>query len=307
MRILLLFLSLFLLLACDPKKNTNPTSPLPTVNERIGIYKNATIYTGRSDYEFEIDGQATLIRMSNFDTLHQPTVPSNLTVLDTAGFPVANPLLIGKKYVLAFAPQEQLKSIQLVGAQVSSSAEFPAIPENYSGLLSVNSSVDSRAYLSLFSDLSAILLVNYDSKERPMYRQGRWTRTDKGQKIKVQFDDENWDFLVKENALVLTSDQMGKERLSLMATEKFDICHYVKQWLSTLSATDGQTQIATTFMSPTSPLATILRTEHAYMELYGELEEVYKLDEVTISKVLRANPTIQGVCDLLLRTTEKRH
>jgi len=306
MRLLISLLSLCLLFACDPKKDTTSTTPPPTVNERIGIYKNATIYTGRSDYEFEIDGQAMLIRVSNMDVHSQPAIPSNLTVPDINGFPVANPLLIGKKYTLAFAPQEQLKSIQLLGHDPSNT-ELPAIPENYSGLLSVGPSADSRAYLNLFSDLTAILLVNYDAKERPMYKHGRWTRTDNGQKVSVQFGDENWDFLVRENALVLASRQMGTGGLSLIATEKYDICHHVKQWLSVLSATDGQAQIATSFMTPTSPLADILRTEHAYMGLYGELEHVYKLDEATISKVLRANPTVQGVCDLVLRSSGEGH
>lgn len=306
MRILAAFLSLLILIACDPNKNTKSTPP-PTVNKRIGIYKNATIYTGRSDYEFEIEGQSLLIRISNFDTLNQPAIPSNLTIPDIAGFPVANPLLIGKKYTLAFAPQEQLKSIRLLSPHDPSDVELPAIPDNYSGLLAIGPSVDSRAYLSLFSDLTAILLINYDAKERPMYKYGRWTRTDQGQKISAQFDGEDWEFLVRENTLVLTSGQMGTGGLSIMATEKYDICQYVQQWLSNLSTIDGQPRIDANYMTTESPLADILRTEHAYMSLYGELEAVYKIKETTIGHVLRANPTVQGICDLVLRTTEEGH
>ena len=263
MRILLSLLSLFLLFACDPKESTTSNKLLPTVNERVGIYKNATIYTGRSDYEFEIDGQSTLIRMSNFDTLNQPAIPSNLTVADIDGFPVANPLLIGQKYTLAFAPQEQLKSIQLFGSHDPSNPELPAIPDNYSGLLAVGPSVDSRAYLNLFADLSAILLVHYDSNERPMYQYGRWTRTNNGQSVSAQFGDENWEFIVKENALVLVSGQMGNGRLSLMATEKYDICQYVQQWLSNLSTIDGEPQVSPDNIKYDSPLSEVLRTEHA--------------------------------------------
>lgn len=304
MRILLSFLSLLLLIACDPQQANESNTPAPTVNERVGIYKNATIYTGRSDYEFEIDGQAMLIRMSNLDTLNQPAIPSNLTVADIDGFPVANPLLIGQKYTLAFAPQEQLKSIQLFGPHDPSNVELPALPNNYSGLLAVGPSVDSRAYLNLLTDLTAIMLVNYDSNERPLYKYGRWTRTHNGQKIKVQFGAENWEFLVKENALVLASGQMGTGGLSLMATEFSDICQYVQQWLVNL----GASQIALADITYDTPLADILKTEDAYNTLYGTLETVYQLEETAIGKALRANPTVQGVCDLvLLRATDEGH
>jgi len=276
MRILLSLLSLFLLLACGSKQATKSNTPPPTVNEKIGIYKNATIYAGRSDYEFEIDGQSTLIRVSNFDTLNQPRIPSNLTVPDIADSPVANPLLIGHKYTFAYAPQGQLKSIQLLGPYDPTNATLPAIPDNYFGLLAVGSSAENRAYLNLFSDLTAILLIHYASTERPIYKHGRWTRTDNGQKVKVQFGAENWDFLVRKNRLTLTSGQMGKEGLSLTATEFSDICQYIQEWLSNLSAIDNEPQVSLEEIKNDSPLANILRTEHAYIALYGELESVYK-------------------------------
>ena len=307
MRILISLLSLFVLLACDSKQSTKTTTPPPTVNERVGIYKNATIYTGRSDYEFEIGGKAMLIRVSNFDTLNQPNIPSNLTTAYGDGLPGPNPLLIGKKFTLAFAPQEQLKSIKLLGAHDPSNAELPAIPENYSGLLSVAPSADSRAYLNLFSDLTAILLVNYEPNEPPMYKYGRWTRTDNGQKVNVQLDDENWEFLVRENALVLISNQMGTGRLSLIATEEYDICQYIQHTLSNLSTTDNQPRIDANYITNESPLADILRTEQAYLELYKTLENVYQIEESLISQVLRANPTAQGVCDLVLRDLGEGH
>jgi len=194
MRTLILLLSLSILIACDSKKSTKSTTSLPIVKERIGIYKNATIYTGRSDYEFEIAGRSTLIRVSNFDTTNQPMIPSNLTIPSHDGIEGPNPLLVGKKYTLAFDQQEQLKSIKLLGPHDPSNANLPAIPESYSGLLSVAPTADSRAYLNLFSDLTAILLVNYGNQERPMYKYGRWTRTEYGQKISVQLDSENWEF-----------------------------------------------------------------------------------------------------------------
>ncbi|MFK7981994.1 MAG: hypothetical protein AB8G86_18590 [Saprospiraceae bacterium] len=307
MRFFLFLVSLFLLMACDPKNNTTSTTTPPTVNERVGIYKNATIYTGRSDYEFEIDGQSMLFRMSNFDTLNQPAIPSNLTVADIDGFPVANPLLIGQKYTLAFAPQEQLKSIQLFGPPDPSNAELPALPDNYSGLLAVGPSENSRAYLNLAADLRAVLLINYDKNERPMYKYGRWTRTNNGQKVSIQFEEEDWEFLVRKNILTLASGQMGKAGLNLRATEFSDICQYVQQWLSNLSTIDGESPIVLDNIDYHSPLAEILKTEHAYMALYGELESVYKIEETTISKTLRANPTVQGVCDLILRATDEGH
>ena len=307
MRILISLLSLFVLLACDPKQPTKTTTPPPTVNERVAVYKNATIYTGRSDYEFEIGGKAMLIRVSNFDTLNQPNIPSNLTTPHGDGLPGPNPLLVGKKFTLAFAPQEQLKSIKLLGAHDPSDAELPAIPENYSGLLSVAPSATSRAYLNLFSDLTAILLVNYEPNEPPMYKYGQWTRTANGQKVRVQLGEENWEFLVRENALVLVSDQMGTGRLSLIATEEYNICQYIQHALSNLSTTDNQPRIDANYITNESPLADILRTERAYLELYKELENVYKIEENLISQVLRANPTAQGVCDLVLRDLGEAH
>ena len=307
MRILTTLLSLFILIACDPTKSNKPNTPPPTVNNRVGIYKNATIYTGRSDYEFEVGGQSMLIRISNFDTLNQPKIPSNLTVSYGDGIPSPNPLLIGKKFNLAFAPQEQLKSIKLLGEYDPSDVELPAIPDNYSGLLSIGPSENSRAYLNLFSDLTAVLLINYDSNEQPMYKYGRWTRTDNGQKVRAQFEDDNWEFLIRENALVLVSRQMGTGGLSLIATEEIDICQYVQQWLSNLSTTDRQSRIAAAYITNESPLSDILRTEHAYMALYGELETVYEVEESIISQTLRANPTVQGVCELVMRATGNGH
>lgn len=307
MRILTTLLSLFILIACDPTKSNKPTTPPPTVNNRVGVYKNATIYTGRSDYEFEVGGQSMLVRISNFDTLNQPKVPSNLTVSYEDGIPGPNPLLIGKNFNLAFAPQEQLKSIKLLGEYDPSDVELPAIPDNYSGLLSIGPSENSRAYLNLFSDLTAILLINYDSNEQPMYKYGRWTRTDNGQKVVAQFEEDNWEFLIRENALVLVSRQMGTGGLNLIASEEIDICQYVQQWLSNLSTTDRQPRIAAAYITNESPLSDILRTEHAYMALYGELETIYEVEEAIISQTLRANPTVQGVCDLVMRATGNGH
>ena len=307
MRILIILLSLFYLIACNPQKSTKTNTPLPTVNERVGIYKNATIYTGRSDYEFEIDGQSTLIRVSNFDTINRPVIPSNLTIPDADDFSIANPLLIGQKYTLAFAPQEQLKSIELLGAHDPSNAELPALPNNYAGFLAAGPSVDSRAYLNLSADLSAILLVNNDDNERPMYKYGRWSRTNNGQKINLQFGEESWEFLVKNNTLTLISGQMGKEGLSLSATEFSNICQYLQQWLSNLSTIDGEPLVSLATIKYDTPLANVLRTEHAYLALYGGLESVYNLEERTIGNALRANPTVQGVCDLVLRATDEGH
>lgn len=307
MRSLISVLSLLLLMACDPKQSTKTTTPPPTVNERVGIYKNATIYTGRSDYEFEIGGKTVLIRVSNFDTLNQPNIPSNMTAAYGDGLPGPNPLLIGKKFTLAFAPQEQLKSIKLLGAHDPSNAELPAIPENYSGLLSVAPTANSRAYLSLFADLTAILLISYEPNEKPLYKYGRWTRNDNGQKVSAQLGEEAWEFLVRENGLVLTSDQMGSGGLSLMATTEFDICQYMQHTLSNLSTTGGQSRIDANYITNASPLADILRTEQAYLELYKALENTYQIEENLISQVLRANPTAQGVCDLVLRDSGEGH
>lgn len=308
MRILIPMISLFLLVACksNTEKVPTPTSS-PTIEEKVGIYKSATVYAASTDYEFEIAGKAMLVRVSTVDSLNLPDIPSNLTILSQEGPRGVNPILIGKKYALEFGPQKQLKSIRLLGAHDPSDPELPAIPENYSGLLSVAPSADSRAYLSLQADLSAILLINYEPGEQPSYQFGRWTRTDNGQKISVQLAEENWQFLVKEDALVLSSQQMGTGGLSLIATEDLTICHYVHQWLSDLSTTDGEQRVKPANISNEMPLADILRTEHAYMALYGELEEVYKADEATINQTLRANPTVQGVCDIATQSTGAGH
>ena len=302
MRILAALLSLFLLVNCQPKSNSNqPATPPPTVEERIGIYRNATIYTGRSDYEFEIDGKRILVRISNLDTLNQPEIPTNLTVPTADGIPKANPLLLGSKYKLSFGPQEMLKSIELIEAHDPSSTEVPAIPTDYSGLLAVAPEETSRAYLKLYADLTAILLISYEAGQEPVYRVGRWTRTNGGQHVSTNFNGEEWRFLVRENALVLISRQMGTAGLSLVATENPNMCDYVHQWLSDLSTTDDERRVPVTAISNETPLSEVLRTEHAYMGLYGTLETVFLADEKTISTTLRANPTVQSICDILLQ------
>ena len=181
MRIIIPLLSFFLILSCKPKKTNNtPKTPIPTVKEEIGIFKNATIYTGRSDYEFEVNGQSILVRISNIDTLNQPDIPTNLIDPNADGLPGPNPILIGAKYKLAFGPQGSIKSIRLAGAHDPSNTEIPAIPENYSGLLSVGPSADSRAFLNISADLSAILFDTVRKKRSPsgqirtMDSFGRW-------------------------------------------------------------------------------------------------------------------------------------
>lgn len=303
---LIMFLSILLLNACQ-SKNTKPATPPPTVDERIGIYKNATVYAGSTDYEFEVDGKSILLRLSNFDTLNQPIIPSNLTITSLEGPPSVNPVLIGAKYRLAFGPQERLNSIKLLEDHDPSSLELPAIPENYSGLLAIGPSDNSRCYLSLASDLSAILLISYGEEDAPIYKYGRWTRIEKGQKVSVQFGEEEWLFLVKDNSLVLISKQMGSAGLTIMANEQYTICHYVQQWLSILSEIDGEEKIKAEDINNKTPLSDILRTEHAYMGLYGDLETVFKIKEKNTSETLRANPTVGGVCSLILQNTVEGH
>jgi len=298
MRILIPLFSLFLLMACGPKNKKNPTPP-PTVDERVGIYQNATVYAASTDYAFEINGQNLLVRVSNVDSLNMPDIPSNLTVMGEEGPPSVNPLLIGSKYVLSFDPQEQLKSIKLMGSHDPSDPELPTLSENFSGLLSVGPASDSRAYLDLSADLTANLLIHYEENEQPLYKTGRWTRTNKGKYVSAQFGDENWQFAVKDSALVLVSNQMGSSRLTLMANDNYNICYFVQSWLSNVSTIDNQKRVKPEDITNETPLADVLRTEHAYMNLYGELETVYKVDEETIAKALRANPTVQAVCDLV--------
>lgn len=307
MRILPLLFSFFLLTACDPIQTNKPDTPPPVVNKRVGIYKNATIYTGRSDYEFEVEGKSMLIRLSNFDSANQPMIPSNLTISRMDGLPGPNPLLIGKKFTLSFAPQEQLLSIKLLDAHDPSDGELPAIPDNYSSLLAYEATSNNRAYLNIFSDLTAILLINDETRKQPIYKYGRWTRTDNGQKVNIQFGEDIWEFLIRENALVLISQQMGSEGFSFIATEEYSICQYLKQWLSELSSSDNKAQIAQNYITNESNLADILRTEQAYSALYKDLENTYQIEAVNIEKTLRKDPTVQGICDLVLRNWEGGH
>lgn len=299
MRIVIALLSLFLLMACDPKKSP-PASP-PTVDERVGIYQDATVYAGSTDYAFEINDRLILVRVSNFDSLDMPDIPSNLTIMGQEGPPEVNPVLVGSKYALSFGPQEQLKSIKLLGNHDPSDVELPALPENYSGFLSVGPASDSRAYLQLSADLTANLIIHYEENERPLYKTGRWTRTNKGQYVSAQFGDENWQFIVKDGALVLVSNQMGSGRLTLMANNIYNICYHVQSWLSTISTIGGKRQVKAEDITNNIPLSDILRSEKAYLRLYEELENIYKVEEETTAKALRANPTVQAVCDLVMK------
>ncbi len=299
MRILIAFFSLLLVLACKSEQKTSP--PPPTVDERVGTYQNATVYAGSTDYAFEVNGRMILVRVNNVDALNMPDIPSNLTVMGQEGPPTINPVLIGSKYKLSFGPQEQLKSIQLLGNHDPSNPELPALFENYTGLLSVGPSEDSRAYLQLSADLTANLIVHYEENERPLYKNGRWTRTNEGQYVSAQFGDENWQFLVKDSALILVSNQMGSGRLTLMANDIYTICYHVQSWLSNVSTIDQQKRVQPEDITNVTPLSEVLRTEHAYMSLYGELEEVYKVTEEETAKALRANPTVQAVCDLVMK------
>lgn len=303
MRIFLSLFSLFFLVACQPKNNT-PATP-PTVDERIGIYQNATVYAASTDYAFEINGKRVFVRVNTLDSLNMPAIPNNLTVRGTEGPPEVNPLLVGHKYVLTFGPQEKLKSIKLLGAHDPSDPELPALPENYSGLLSVGPASDSRAYLHLAADLSATLIVHYEDKSQPMYQHGRWTRTNNGQVVSVQFGTEDWRFLVRDGALILASNQMGTGRLTIMANDNFSICSFIQSWLSDISTIDNQKRVKAEDIRNDTPLAEVLRTEHTYMNLYGVLETVYKVPEETIAKALRANPTVQAVCDLVMKVPLK--
>jgi len=306
MRILTALIGLFLVVSCQPKKNTN-SSPAPTVNERIGIFKQATAYAAATDYEFEVDGKAVLVRVSSLDSLLLANVPSNLIVPSEEGPEGANPLLIGQKYKLTFGPQEALKSIKLMGNHDPANPELPAIPEVYSGLLAVGPEIDSRAYLNLFSDLTALLLIDYGGNESPMFQQGRWTRTESGQRVSVQLGEENWDFFIKENDLILVSNQMGSGGLKVTADSQYDLCHYVQNWLSDLSTMDGEPRVNAVDISNKSSLSDVLQTEHAYMSLYGELEVTFNSTEENTRKTLGENPTVQGVCELVMQAGGSGH
>ena len=305
MRILTAFLGLLILVSCQPKKKSTP--PPPSVDERIGIYKQATAYAAATDYEFEINGKPILVRVSSLDSLLLANVPSNLIVPSAEGPEGANPLLIGTKYKLIFGPQEHLKSIRLMGNHDPADPELPAIPEVYSGLLGNDSKTANRVYLNLSSDLTALLLIDYEENKPTKFKHGRWTRTYNGQQVSAQLGQQNWQFLVKENALVLVSQQLGKDGMTLMASTKYDLCHYVHNWLSDVSTTDGESKVFPENITNQTPLSDILRTEHAYMNIYGELELVFNVTEDNISRVLRKNPTVQGVCDLVMQVSESGH
>lgn len=306
MRFLYVSMVFFLLFACKPNKKVEvPISSLPTVKQEIGVYRNATVYTGKSDYEFEVNGQALLISVSNFDTLNNPSIPSNLEEPFADGLPGPNPLLVGAKFLLEYGPDNILKRISLAESHDPSDPELPALPENYSGLLSVAPTDYSRAYLNLSADLTAILLINYDIKEPPTIHYGRWTRTAKGTRLVAQFAEESWEFLVRGNNLILATRQMGTGGLKLEASNQFTICEYVRNWLSELSTTDGEPRVLPNDMSQTTPLSEVLRTEHAYMGLYGLLEAVFKVEEATTAEMLRKKPTVAGVCDLVLHLYEE--
>ena len=100
---------------------------------------------------------------------------------------------------------------------------------------------------------------------------------------------------------------MGTGGLSLLATDDFHICDYVHQWLSNLSDMDGEKKVLVENISNETPLSDVLRTEHTFMALYGELETTYRVGEEITNDVLKKNPTVQGVCDLVMHIMEERH
>lgn len=308
MRILTALMGFLIVVSCQQKETKTP-STAPIVDERIGIYKQATAYAASTDYEFEVNGKSILVRVSRLDSLLSANVPANLIVPSEEGPEMANPLLIGKKYKLTFDLKEHLKSIQLMGNHDPANPELPGIPEVYSGLLSIGPEVDSRAYLNIFSDLTALLLIYYEAGESPVFKQGRWTRTDNGQKISAQFGEEDWLFQIRKDSLMLISRQMGSGGLTLTASPEYDFCHYVRNWLSNLSTTDGQQKVEVANITNQTPLSDVLGTEHAYMSLYGELETVFNVSEENINQILRKNPSVQGVCDLVLQVgnSEEEH
>jgi hypothetical protein len=227
-------------------------------------------------------------------------MPSNLTVTNGEGIAGRNPLLVGQSYQLEFAANNKIKSIRLEGAHDPSNPDLPAIPNNYTGLLDSTASHD-RIYLNINADLSAILMMTSEQEKNPIFKYGLWSRTAAGEEIRVQFGEETWVFLVREAALVLTSVQASN--LSLMASEELVICDYVKRWLSYLSTVDGLRMVDVSKITTSTPLSEILRTEHAYMKLYGELEEIFKLEESIVGQGLRKQPNVQGICDLITRNT----
>lgn len=308
MRIFIALCSLFLLVACQPQIDPNATtSPTASVKEKIGIYQDATVYTGKTDYAFTIDGQTVLIEVSNIDSTAISKVPSNLTDPNADGLPGPNPILIGQQYKIEYDANNHINKISLIGAHDPSSPELPAIPENYSGLLSVGPTEESRAYLNLSSDLSAMLLIDYGKNEEKTAKYGRWTRSADGQIATVQLDRKDWSFLIKEDALILRTDQMGTGGLTLVNTGKENICDYVHQWLSGLSNTDGEVKVPVEEISHETPLENILRTEHAYLGLYGDLEIIFGVKENDIANTLRKNPTVAGVCDLVMHVDGEGH
>lgn len=310
MRILIALCSFFLIIACKPQIDPNATtSPTASVKEKIGIYQDATVYAGKTDYAFTIDGQTVLIEVSNIDSTAISKVPSNLTDPNADGLPGANPILIGQQYKIEYDANNHINKISLLGAHDPSSPELPAIPENYSGLLSVGPTEESRAYLNLSSDLSAMLLIDYGRNEEKTAKYGRWTRSSDGQLVDVQLEkeEESWNFLVKEDALMLRSRQMGTTGLTLVNTGNQNICDYVHQWLSDLSNTDGEDKVPVEEISHETPLENILRTEHAYLGLYGDLEIIFGVKENDIANTLRQNPTVAGVCDLVMHVAGEGH
>lgn len=302
------FIVLFIFLgiiACQSKqqKETPTIKPPPIVKTKEGVYNAAIVYAAATDFEFLVDDKPMLFRVNYGDSTYLPDLPINLTIKGEEGPPYANPILVGKKYQLNFGSNEQLQSIQLLAPHDPTSIDIPAIPEQYSGIIPIGEYTGSRAYLNLFTDLTAILLVNYKSEGAPLYQVGRWTRTEGGQKVSIQFPENPLEFLVKDKALSLVSNQMGIKKLDLIATEKYNLCHYLQEWLSDLSTIDGETRVPVEAISPTTPLDKILRTEHAYMNLHGELATVFKTKEEQISKTLKENSIVSDICELLLPTS----
>ncbi len=303
------FLALFLLItACQSASNKDKQSQvisLPQTRELIGTYKDATVYAGKTDYAFEVDGQTILVAVSNLEEKNQPIMPSNLLDPNSEGIPGANPILVGAKYYLEYDVNGKLKRISLFGPHDPSSTELPALPENYSGLLPEAISPDSRAYLNLSADLTAILLINDEKEQWPVVSFGRWTRSSDGSKAILMFDHkEPMEFLIKGRSLVHIGNEFGTAGLSILANDKKTICQYVHQILANISAMDGGTKVPVDQISDFTPFRDLVRTEHGFMNLYGLLEIAFKVPENSIGNTLTEGATVQDVCDLAMHKVE---
>ena len=309
MHIHFLFAFILLMVACQPSQNkgeeeTQVISPTKT-RELVGVYKDATVYTGKTDYAFEVNGQTILVSISNFEEKDTPIIPSNLLEPNSNGIPGPNPLLIGAKYYLEYDADGRLKRISLFGPHDPSNVELPALPENYSGLLSEASSPNHRAYLNLSADLTAILLINYGDEDLPLVSYGRWTRTTDGSKIILLFNDkEPMEFLIKGRSLIHTGNEFGTAGLSILANGEKTICQYIRHVLANISAMDGQAGVPEDSINDFMPFRDFVRTEHGFMSLYGLLETSFQIPESTIASTLTEGATVQDVCDLAMHKIE---